>query len=465
MASKPPPSERLAAWIAERRWFGGKSRRIGGIDREDVIELGPGALHVLRVRLDDGESQRYAVPLSPGAGPADALDDPAFARRLLAVARGEERVPGRRGAVRGHRTRAFPDALAPDAPVRQVGGEQSNTSIVFGDLVIVKHFRRLAVGVNPDLEITRYLTEAAAFPHTPALAGWLEYEAPDGTATLAVAQSLVAGARDGWEWVLAALRDDARRVETRPALRRLGEVTARLHLALAAAPASDPALAAEPITDADLTRWAAAVATQLTAARAAAPPAAAAAIPNSPVELVADALGGLRGRLKCRHHGDFHLGQTLYREGTGEWTLIDFEGEPLRPLAERRQKHSPLRDVAGMLRSIAYAAETIRAGGAATTGAAGEGTRADGGTPWVDAWEREARAALLHGYLTTAGRAPFLPADEAAVRRAIAAFELEKAAYEVVYEANNRPDWIGIPLRGVVSAAAALRPHPAAGAA
>jgi maltose alpha-D-glucosyltransferase/alpha-amylase len=304
--------------------------------------------------------------------------------------------------------------------------------------------------VNPDLEITRFLTESAAFPHTPALAGWLDYEASDGTATLAVAQSLVAGARDGWEWMLAAMQDEARRAHTRPSLRRLGEVTARLHLALAGAPPSEPALAGEPITDADLTRWTAAVAAQLTAARAAAPAGAAGALAAQPLELVVDALGGLRGRLKCRHHGDFHLGQTLYREASAEWTLIDFEGEPLRPLAERRQKHSPLRDVAGMLRSLAYAAETTRTAGAAT---------------WVDAWERDARAAFLQGYLAAAGRAPFLPADEAAVRRAVAAFELEKAAYEVVYEANNRPDWIGIPLRGVVSAAAALRPPPAAGAA
>jgi trehalose synthase-fused probable maltokinase len=450
MASKPPPSEPLAAWLADRRWFGGKQRRIAGIDVDDVIELGEGTLHVLRVTLDDGEIQRYAVPLAPGAGPADALDDPAFARRLLDIVHREERVRGHRGAVQGRRTRAFPAAMAADAPVRQVGGEQSNTSLVFGDALIVKHFRRLATGVNPDLEITRFLTETAAFPHTPALAGWLEYLGSDGTATLAVAQSLVAGARDGWEWMLAAVRDEGGRAQTPAALRRLGEVTARLHLALAAAPASEPALAGEPITDADLTRWTAAVSAQLAAARAAAPEAAARAMAAEPVEPVVDALAGLRGRLKCRHHGDFHLGQTLYREATGEWTLIDFEGEPLRPLAERRQKHSPLRDVAGMLRSLAYAAETTRAAGTA---------------PWVEAWEREARAAFLGGYLTAAGRAPFLPADEAAVRRAVAAFELEKAAYEVVYEANNRPAWIGIPLRGVVSAAAALRPPPAAGAA
>ena len=218
----------------------------------------------------------------------------------------------------------------------------------------------------------------------------------------------------------------------------------------AAGPAGQPARRPEPIGDADLTRWTGDVRAQLTAARTAAPDGVAGTTVVEPAELIADALGGLRGRQKSRHHGDYHLGQTLYREATGDWTVIDFEGEPLRPLEERRQKHSPLRDVAGMLRSIAYAAETARAEGAAG---------------WVDTWEREARAAFLHGYLTAAGRAPFLPADEPAVHRALAAFELEKAAYEVVYEANNRPAWIAIPLRGVVTSSAALRHPPSAGAA
>jgi trehalose synthase-fused probable maltokinase len=137
--------------------------------------------------------------------------------------------------------------------------------------------------------------------------------------------------------------------------------------------------------------------------------------------------------------------------------VIDFEGEPLRPLAERRRKHAPLRDVAGLLRSIAYAAETVRAAPSAS--------HAKTPGAWIDAWERDARAAFLDGYLTTAGRAPFLPEDDADTRRVVAAFELEKAAYEVVYEANNRPEWIGIPLRGVVNAAAAIRPPRTAGAA
>jgi trehalose synthase-fused probable maltokinase len=440
MASKLPPSEPLAAWLATQRWFGGKRRHIGTVEVEESIDLDGGTLHVLRVVLDDGEVQRYVVPLQPGATPVDALDDPRFTRALLDLVHDG----GHAGAVRGQRTRAFPEALDRTAAVRKIGGEQSNTSVVVGDALIMKHFRRLSEGLNPDLEITRFLTETAHFAHTPALAGWLEYHANGSEpTTLAVVQRLVTGARDGWEWMLASLRDERTRGLTLPALRRLGEITARLHLALAQAPAHLPALAPEPVTDADVTRWTAAVTAQLAAARAAAPSAEAAGIPMVAPDLIRDALAALRGRAKARHHGDFHLGQTLYQETPGAWTIIDFEGEPLRPIAERRQKHAPLRDVAGLLRSIAYAAETVRA-------------TAPG--PWIDAWERGARTAFLDGYLEAAGRAPFLPEDRTRALRSVAAFELEKAAYEVVYEANNRPDWIRIPLRGIAGAAAALGP-------
>ena len=447
MASKPPRSERLAAWLATQRWFGGKSRAIRAVDVDDSIALDGGVLHVLRVTLDDGEVQRYAAPLAAGDTLADGLDDPRLVRGLAALARDESRATGSAGAIVGHRTRALPAHLTES--VRKLGGEQSNTSVVIGETLILKHFRRLATGVNPDLEITRFLTEVAAFPHTPALAGWLTYEASGAEpATLAVIQHLVAEARDGWEWMLGALRADARRALALPALRRLGEATAGLHLALARAPGTEPAMTPEPVSDADVARWTADVTAQLAAARAAAPRGA--EVPSVPAGHLAEALAALRGRAKSRHHGDYHLGQTLYREAAGAWSIIDFEGEPLRPLTERRRKHSPLRDVAGMLRSIAYAAETVRADGAAA---------------WIDPWEHDARETFLDGYLTEAARAPFLPDTAQAIRRVIAAFEVEKAAYEVVYEANNRPGWIRIPLAGLLRASRAVRPPQAAGAA
>ena len=410
---------------------------------EDSLPLSGGTLEVLRVVLDDGEVQRYAASVTDTESLADALDAPAFVHGLVALARDEARRSAR-GSLTGHRTHAFPASGAESPVIRKLVGEQSNTSVVIGDTLIMKHFRRLAPGLNPDLEITRYLTESTTFAHTPPLAGWLEYAwGDDDPATFAVIQRLVTGARDGWEWMLDRLRDGRRRDATILALRALGTATAALHLALAAAPPDDAAMRPEPVTDDDIARWTSAVAAQLVAARTAAARTAT-TLPTVSHADVAAAFGALHGRMKCRHHGDFHLGQTLYREETRAWSIIDFEGEPLRPLAERRRTHSPLRDVAGMLRSLAYAAETIR----------GEQPAA-----WIDAWEHEARTAFIESYVTTADGAAFVPGDRALLAGIIAAFEVEKAAYEVVYEANNRPAWIGIPLAGLVRASRAL-PRP-----
>ena len=442
MGSKPPPSDRLAAWLGAQRWFGGKRHRIVETAVVDSIEVGEAVLHLVDVALDNGDRQRYAVPLLPGSDPRDALSEPAFVRGLLRLVREEARAGGRAAVITGQRAAGFADRLGPEPAVRTIGGEQSNTSVVIGDALILKQFRRVVAGVNPELEITQFLTETAGFPHTPALAGWLQITDTSGqAATLAVLQGLVANARDGWQWMLASMRDEARRASTVPALHALGETTSAMHLALASAPASMPALAPERVTDDDLHAWLTAIVRQVSQARSAA--AGSAAVPSVDPDALQDALTALRGGMRSRHHGDFHLGQTLYREAAGAWTIIDFEGEPMRTLAERRAKHSPLRDVAGLLRSIAYAAETLRA-----TDAAG----------WIDAWERDARAAFLSGYFAAAGRAPFVGDDRSSTLRAVAAFEVEKAAYEVVYEANNRPDWLAIPLRGLARAAAELRP-------
>jgi trehalose synthase-fused probable maltokinase len=449
MASKPPPSERLAAWLAGQRWFGAKSRHIVQVEIEDSLPLTGGTLHVLRVILDGGDVQRYAALVTDLDSMADALDAPAFVHGLVALAREGGRRAGR-GALTGHRTRAFPASHDGSTPIRKLAGEQSNTSVVIGGTLIMKHFRRLAPGLNPDLEITRYLTEMASFAHTPPLAGWLEYASGDGEpSTVAVIQHLVTGARDGWEWMLQTLRDDHRRDDTLAALRALGLATAELHLALASAPSGDLAMRPEAVSEDDIARWTDAVAAQLVAARAAASRAGA-SVPLVAGRDIAAALATLRGRVKCRHHGDFHLGQTLYRAEPPAWSIIDFEGEPLRPLAERRQKHAPLRDVAGMLRSLAYAAETVRREAAGA---------------WIDDWERAARAAFVDSYVTAAGSAAFVPDDRARLDGVVAAFEVEKAAYEVVYEANNRPEWIGIPLAGLVKASRALPRPPSSGAA
>ena len=428
--------EALAAWVAGQRWFAGKTRRITAVTLEDGVSVGPGTLWIARVALDDGHADRYALPLLDGPGLGDALDDAAFCRALMDLIVGGVRVAGRRGEIVGVRTRASLPGLATDVPARRLDGEQSNTSVVFGDALILKHFRRLAAGVNPDVEITGFLTERTNFRHTPRLAGSLEYRDAEGVWALAMAQELVTNSQDGWRWLLGRLAaGDAALAE----LGTLGRRTAELHLALAA-DAREPAFAPEPISAADVVVWTEAVQHQLDAARVAL----GGRLPDGvPERLDAAGLGGLVGVVKLRHHGDFHLGQTLAVRGGEDFALIDFEGEPLRPLAERRRKHTPLRDVAGLLRSLGYAAASA---------------------PAPPGWEAEARAAFVTAYRAAAGAAPFVPTAEAPLARALAVLEVEKAAYEVVYEANNRPDWVAIPVRGLVTAAAALRSGRGAGA-
>jgi predicted trehalose synthase len=462
MASKRPPSEALAAWLARQRWFAGKTQRIASVELADTVSLGDAFVGTAMIRFDGGETDRYAIPLRARAEVADALDDPAFCRRLLALVARGDRAAGERGAIEAGRTSAFPVSVPEECAVRRLGGEQSNTSVAFDDALVLKHFRRLREGVNPELEVTRFLTERTRFRHAPRLAGYLDYRDPEGArATLAVVQELVPDARDGWQWVLGelqALYIEIRRTGGVPtpekirrlaapslrALHRLGERTGELHGALAS-DESDSAFKPEPITGTDVAAWMEAVRRQLDeAARALGRR----ALPHVPLSAVA--LDGLRGRHKIRHHGDFHLGQTLYQASGDDFFIIDFEGEPLRTVAERRQKHAAVRDVAGLRRSLNYAA--VSAG-------------ADGIEAWASAWEAEARREFVAGYRAATVGAIFLPETEEAFEQAVAVFEVEKAAYEIVYEANNRPEWIEIPIRGLLTAAGALGRVGAAGAA
>lgn len=453
MASRTPPSEVLAAWLPQQRWFAAKTRRLTAVAVSDTIVLTGGILAIVEITLDDGTHDRYAMPLGSGSTAApvnDALDDAAFCRGLLDLVGGRGVARGEHGELVGIPTAAFPAEL-PALSSRRVGGEQSNTSVAFGDRLIMKHFRRLADGPNPEEEMTRFLTERAHFTHTPRLAGHLEYRRAGASATLAVVQELVTGARDGWQWMLAALDTfyrDARQAgamaparlqtlaaPTLAALERLGAVTGALHRALAS-DATDPAFAPEPITAADLAAWTADVTRQLGAA--------ATAMGSAPDVAEAELARGLRSLLgadKIRHHGDLHLGQTLYREAARDFVIIDFEGEPIRPLAERRRKHTPLRDVAGLLRSIDYAAVT---------------TLPPGLEDWATAWQMEGARILTTAYRRAVAGARFVPVADEDFTRALAVLELEKAAYEVVYEANNRPAWLAIPRGGLFRAAGRL---------
>src|SRR5947207_658576 len=192
MASKSLQSERLAPWIAGQRWFAGKTRRITSVVAEDGLPVADATIWIARVVLDDGGAERYALPLREDAAPADALDDPAFCRALLALILDGGRVAGARGEAVGLPTRAQPAADGRGRAPRRLTGEQSNSSVLFGDTLILKHFRRLAAGVNPDIEITRFLTERTGFRHTPRLLGSLEYRDGAGPWALAMVQDLVA---------------------------------------------------------------------------------------------------------------------------------------------------------------------------------------------------------------------------------------------------------------------------------
>ena len=477
MASRPPRSDPaaivallsgpgrsdLAQFLIRQRWFAAKTRGIGALAVHDWATLDADAPLVLILLDVDGDRYHVPVAVGPEAGPAaamarwdggvvvDAHDDVRFGRRVLAAIAGDRRLAGRAGRFAFHPTPGwvFPQDL--DALLtRRHAGEQSNTSVVLGGGLVLKTLRRPQPGLNPDLEITRFLTTRTAFRHVPRLAGWVEYEGPDGPATLAVLQEFVANAGDGWKHVVTTLRD---RLAATPAgagpdpliedMRRLGAITGGLHAALAS-DGTDPDFAPEPITRADVARWAADIRRDVDTVRGQ-------GLLGDDPALVDPARGGvartlqsldaLVGTVKIRSHGDYHLGQVL--KTADAFTVIDFEGEPARPLAERRAKQSALRDVAGMLRSLDYAAHAVAFG-------LPVGERA-AALAHLMGWETEARRAFLAGYREAAGAGPaaLIPPSEPTLTGACAAFELEKACYELRYERDNRPDWLAIPLAGV----------------
>jgi len=316
--------------------------------------------------------------------------------------------------------------------VRAVGAEQSNTSVVFGDDLILKAYRRVEPGINPELELLRFLS-AHGFESIPALAGWYEYEGRLMEATLGVLQEFLPSGRDGWELALDGLAGGGE--DLLPELRELGRVTGRMHAVLAS-DASDPAFAPEEPSSEALSLLTATVDEEIDRVFLDLRPDGPAAEIAGRGEEVREQLRllshvGVAGRT-IRTHGDYHLGQTLLTDRG--WVLLDFEGEPARSLTERRRKRSPLRDVAGMLRSFAYAAS------------AAEILR---GTPAPADWEKRARGEFLGGYMETVDPT-LLPPSGSALEQLLTVFELEKAVYELRYEVNNRPDWVGIPVAGIM---------------
>jgi trehalose synthase-fused probable maltokinase len=363
-----------------------------------------------------------------------------------------------------HLARAGLDA-AGGWPIHRGSGEQSNTSLRIGDGAILKVIRKLEQGVHPELEIGRFLTGEADFSATPALLGWSELEGAtsDEVSTLSVLQAFVANEGDGWAWTLERLSQVGqpggdRALEQATAwLRRLGARTAEMHRAFGI-DTLDPAFRPEPAGAKDFRTWTEAA--HAMAGRALDGLAAAGERLGPQALGLAEALLARRSALaerldtllretpsfaKTRHHGDYHLGQVLV--AGDDAVIVDFEGEPLRPLAERRARHAPLRDVAGLLRSLAYAAAA--AGRALPTEMPADAREA--AQRHLDTWEAEASRAFLGAYLEVAQASPGCPQDQEAAGRVVRFFMLEKALYEIAYEIANRPDWVAIPVRGVLA--------------
>ena len=443
----------LHEWVVPRRWFGSKTREVTQMAVAEAVPLRTEApqlvLALVEARFGEGTHETYQLPL--GLRPAadgwtegriadadgwtlyDALADPAHARELLhRMRRGDQVTTGEgEGTLRFRWAQGAPAGGGGTVDVRPVGVEQSNSSVVFGEQLILKAFRRVEPGVNPELELLRFLTERR-FPHVAPLAGWYEYEGRLLDATLGILQEYVADARDGWELTLDGLEADAEGTLER--LHALGAVTGELHTVLGS-DGSDPAFAPEePSTEAlalltaDVDEQIERIFVDLPEREELAPIAGR----GQDVRELLQSLShiGAGGRV-IRTHGDLHLGQTLLADRG--WVILDFEGEPARPLPERRRKRSPLRDVAGMLRSFSYAAA---------------GVRILRGRAAPEDWEERARAAFLAGYREHVD-AGLLPPGQQAIDQLLAVFELEKAVYELRYELNNRPDWVGIPVAGI----------------
>jgi maltokinase len=431
----------LRTWLPRQRWFAGKGRPVSGFTPVAATELLPpdgrlGLYHLLlRVHQppvpgappEPGDCYQLLIgvreALPPRLAPAlighvadgplagrtvyEALYDPRPAEVVLEALRTRARVGGLR-FERDPRQEIREGLVA-----RLMTAEQSNSSVVYGDTFILKLLRRVVPGTNPDLEIPLALTREGC-PRVPAPTAWLHAEVDADSYVLAVLQPFVSGAADGWE---LALRELAKGEDFAAEARSLGRATAEVHTALARALPTVTLGHAQlrPLVDGMTERLAAAV-QAVPALRTYEE-----GLRSAYTALDAVAAEG-RTWTAQRVHGDLHLGQCL-RSPSGDWSLIDFEGEPARPLAERRMPQPPVRDIAGMLRSFDYAAHSA--------------------SPPAHAWAHACRTAYCSGYAEAAGRDP--RADPVLLR----AYETDKAVYEAVYEARHRPDWLPVPLSAV----------------
>lgn len=512
--------------LRNRRWFGGKAAAIDGVRILDTIR-GPidGSLIVVAEVHQPSGTTVYLLPMrwatggeievvrhgrrngplfevGPEEGEAvalvwDALEDPVFCDALLDTIGKKRRLRGAKGELVATRARRFNElrgGVDSELSSSVMRREQSNSSVRYGDRLILKVFRRVGLrdGANPELEIGRFLTEKARFSHVPHLAGALEYRGDRrSAATVAVLHEHVENEGDAWAYTLdqidrsfdeiLAHRDDpaeAKAFGTGDLLaaanadlpefagelvggyvesaRLLGQRTAELHVALASEP-DEPDFAPEPLTSLyqrsyyqslrtsglrtfELLRERITSFSQDVRGEIEAVLSLEGRLLDAFQELIGPPLGGMR--LRC--HGDFHLGQVLY---TGnDFMIIDFEGEPARPVSERRLKRSCLTDVAGLLRSFDYAMNTVLLG-------LGDGAVRPEDVPtlepWGTAWCHLAGSIFLHAYLEPVQSEGLVPRGERELRILLRAHLLEKALYELRYELDNRPGWLRIPARGL----------------
>ena len=512
----------LPQYLSKQRWFGSKSKTIQRtrIVSSAPLSASPAVLALVEVQFTEGASELYQIPLAIARGEGAANLRTNSANAILAAFEGEDaailydasanaefrgalldRITGDGAGVNSQSGPAGNDALATtrassldpsafaDSTSRLSSAEQSNTSIVFGDSAMLKLFRHIRPGENPDVEVTRFLTEVAHFDHIPAYFGDL-HRASDGT-TLAFLQAFASNQGDGWAWTMEELHRYYESVASCPppstlgppislsksapdpedarehaafyleAARLIGRRTAELHLALAT-PTGNQAFSSETYSEADLRNDRDRIRQQIASGLDALARARANGLDDASLSVLeaADALLGQREALlawvsalvgepsrfgeRIRVHGDYHLGQLL--RSRSDFLIVDFEGEPARPLEERRHKQSPLRDVAGMLRSFSYAARS-----ALDRHAQRHPEQEPALLAWATLWENSSCNAFLSGYRETiASRSELVPAG-ADADLLLRALLQEKAFYELLYELNNRPTWLHIPLAGLLA--------------
>jgi len=491
-------TEILPRWLESQRWYAAKGASATRARLADWALWDEGRCSFMLALVDaevGSETVRHFVPMSlawedreeervrvlGGAAiakvrqqasvgvMADALADEAFCRAMVEAIGAARELAGTRGRLRFTPTRDFAEIASEDIALLPVGRPQaqsSNTVVTLGERLFLKGYRRVRAGVNPEFEVGRHLTEKLRFPNCVPVAGAVEYTAADGTQmTLALLQGYVSNQGDGWSHTVDYLERylEERRAAEAPAdahdvylalMQTLGTRTGELHRALATR-TGDPAFDPETVNERDLTQWKARVRTEagvtldLLASRSGQ---LAAATRGEALELIKRRerlLQSIDGRrlptgatLKTRYHGDYHLGQVLLQKL--DFLIIDFEGEPARSFEERRAKHSPLRDVAGMLRSFNYARWT------ALRQALEGHDDVERLTPHAEDWETRVRGTFLHAYEEAVGEL-YASFDDG--RGLLELFELEKAFYELRYELNNRPGWVGIPLKGILALA------------